>query len=124
MVEQRPLQDGRNMTMMLAPSKAVLAGEKPPDDEGEPTGAGRGQGEQRAEPVAAAPRRGPQLGEARQTPARQSTASGWRPTPAGPTDAWRRMRRARAARARPSDARAAPRMPSLIQRHCSSCLLY
>jgi translation initiation factor IF-3 len=27
-VEQTPLQDGRNMTMMLAPSKAVLAGEK------------------------------------------------------------------------------------------------
>ncbi len=26
-VEQRPLQDGRNMTMMLAPSKAILAGE-------------------------------------------------------------------------------------------------
>jgi translation initiation factor IF-3 len=26
-VEQRPLQDGRNMTMLLAPSKAVLAGE-------------------------------------------------------------------------------------------------
>ena len=26
-VEQSPLQDGRNMTMMLAPSKAVLAGE-------------------------------------------------------------------------------------------------
>jgi translation initiation factor IF-3 len=26
-VEQNPLQDGRNMTMMLAPSKAVLAGE-------------------------------------------------------------------------------------------------
>ena len=25
-VEQRPLQDGRNMTMMLGPSKAVLAG--------------------------------------------------------------------------------------------------
>jgi translation initiation factor IF-3 len=25
-VEQRPLQEGRNMTMMLAPSKAVLAG--------------------------------------------------------------------------------------------------
>ncbi len=35
-VEQTPLQDGRNMTMMLAPSKAVLAGEvegsKPPED--------------------------------------------------------------------------------------------
>ncbi|MDQ3850061.1 MAG: translation initiation factor IF-3 [Actinomycetota bacterium] len=28
-VEQRPLQDGRNMTMMLGPSKAVLAGEVP-----------------------------------------------------------------------------------------------
>ena len=27
-IEQSPLQDGRNMTMMLAPSKAVLAGEK------------------------------------------------------------------------------------------------
>ena len=26
-VEQSPIQDGRNMTMMLAPSKAVLAGE-------------------------------------------------------------------------------------------------
>jgi translation initiation factor IF-3 len=26
-VEQRPIQDGRNMTMMLGPSKAVLSGE-------------------------------------------------------------------------------------------------
>src|SRR4051794_17497877 len=26
-IEQRPIQDGRNMTMLLAPSKAVLAGE-------------------------------------------------------------------------------------------------
>ena len=25
-VEQRPMQEGRNMTMMLAPSKAVLSG--------------------------------------------------------------------------------------------------
>jgi len=32
-VEQHPIQDGRNMTMMLAPSKAVLAGEK--DGKGE-----------------------------------------------------------------------------------------
>jgi len=34
-IEQTPLQDGRNMTMMLGPSKAVLAGEvagsKPPE---------------------------------------------------------------------------------------------
>jgi translation initiation factor IF-3 len=27
-IEQTPLQDGRNMTMLLAPSKAVLANEK------------------------------------------------------------------------------------------------
>ena len=27
-VEQAPLQDGRNMTMLLAPSKAILAGER------------------------------------------------------------------------------------------------
>ncbi len=27
-IEQSPVQDGRNMTMLLAPSKAVLAGEK------------------------------------------------------------------------------------------------
>jgi translation initiation factor IF-3 len=49
-VEQRPIQDGRNMTMMLGPSKAVLAGQfsdgKHDDDEsaspdGQPsTGAG------------------------------------------------------------------------------------
>jgi translation initiation factor IF-3 len=31
-VEQSPLQDGRNMTMMLGPSKAVLAGELDGDD--------------------------------------------------------------------------------------------
>ena len=33
-VDQRPTQDGRNMTMMLSPSKAVLSGEiAPPTDE-------------------------------------------------------------------------------------------
>ena len=33
-VEQRPQQDGRNMTMMLGPSKGVLSGEiGPPEDE-------------------------------------------------------------------------------------------
>ena len=42
-VEQRPIQEGRNMTMMMAPSKAVLAGKAEPDEaadevftEGEP----------------------------------------------------------------------------------------
>ena len=38
-VEQRPIQDGRNMTMLLGPSKAVLAGTL--DGEGE----GEGEGE-------------------------------------------------------------------------------
>ena len=33
-VDQRPTQDGRNMTMMLGPSKAVLSGEiAPPEEE-------------------------------------------------------------------------------------------
>src|SRR5215468_850782 len=44
-VEQTPLQDGRNMTMMLAPSKAVLAGEKDgkpaAESEAPPTKGGR-----------------------------------------------------------------------------------
>jgi translation initiation factor IF-3 len=35
-VDQRPTQDGRNMTMMLGPSKAVLSGEiEPPEDDDE-----------------------------------------------------------------------------------------
>ena len=49
-VEQRPLQDGRNMTMMLGPSKAVLSGEldahpqapAPPADEAAPAAASSG----------------------------------------------------------------------------------
>jgi translation initiation factor IF-3 len=45
-VEQSPSQDGRNMTMMLAPSKAVLSAEKPeaapaPADEAKPADRGR-----------------------------------------------------------------------------------
>ncbi len=35
-VEQRPMQEGRNMTMMMAPSKAVLAGRLGMEDEEEP----------------------------------------------------------------------------------------
>jgi translation initiation factor IF-3 len=34
-VEQRPIQEGRNMTMMMAPSKAVLAGRTGADSAGE-----------------------------------------------------------------------------------------
>jgi translation initiation factor IF-3 len=41
-IEQSPLQDGRNMTMMLAPSKSVLATEKAHEDE---VAAGQGQSE-------------------------------------------------------------------------------
>ena len=49
-VEQRPQQDGRNMTMMLGPSKAVLSGEiGPPVDE-----------EAAAAEQDGAPKRGPQ----------------------------------------------------------------
>jgi translation initiation factor IF-3 len=57
-VEQSPLQDGRNMTMLLAPSKAVLAGDK---DGAAPDGHAAEQEEQqdgrtsrRSEPQAAA----------------------------------------------------------------------
>ena len=39
-VEQHPIQDGRNMTMMLAPSKAVLAGEKDGKGDAAPSDAG------------------------------------------------------------------------------------
>jgi len=40
-VEQRPIQDGRNMTMMLGPSKAVLSGELvDADGDGDGDGAG------------------------------------------------------------------------------------
>jgi hypothetical protein len=46
-VEQRPTQDGRNMTMMLGPSKAVLAGTL--EEEG---GAGNGSGPGSARPAA------------------------------------------------------------------------
>ncbi len=54
-VEQTPLQDGRNMTMMLAPSKAVLAGEvegaKPSEVDGQGAGVqGEAQQNGRAKP--------------------------------------------------------------------------
>jgi translation initiation factor IF-3 len=38
-VEQRPMQDGRNMTMMLAPSKAVLAGRATSTEDAHPAAA-------------------------------------------------------------------------------------
>jgi translation initiation factor IF-3 len=59
-VEQRPIQDGRNMTMMLGPSKAVLAGQfadsKHDDHDDAPAGpdADAGAAPGKAEPAAAA----------------------------------------------------------------------
>ncbi|MGZ6564969.1 MAG: translation initiation factor IF-3 [Solirubrobacteraceae bacterium] len=56
-VEQSPIQDGRNMTMLLAPSKAVLAGEKDQhdsDDHAETRGKGSRRDRARAEAEAEA----------------------------------------------------------------------
>jgi translation initiation factor IF-3 len=77
-VEQRPLQEGKNMTMMMAPSKAVLAGRaggsavsngespdgtpgdvasatvEPPSDAGPPAGASVPSGQAGADPPAGA----------------------------------------------------------------------
>jgi translation initiation factor IF-3 len=52
-IEQRPTQDGRNMTMMLGPSKAVLAGEIGPATDDEADG--------EAEDGGAEKKRGPQV---------------------------------------------------------------
>ncbi len=66
-IEQSPLQDGRNMTMLLAPSKAVLAGERPDqespdngkpaadaDTDGQPAPDAAGDGQPAAAPEPAA----------------------------------------------------------------------
>jgi translation initiation factor IF-3 len=74
-VEQEPLQDGRNMTMLLAPSKAVLAAEKEKPANGE-LRAGRG-----ANSNARAREASPVPGDAAPTPAEASPA----PTDAAPT---------------------------------------
>ncbi|HEY2436243.1 MAG TPA: translation initiation factor IF-3 [Solirubrobacteraceae bacterium] len=44
-IEQSPIQDGRNMTMLLAPSKAVLAGDKDRADEDGAEANGHGDAE-------------------------------------------------------------------------------
>ncbi|MBO0768299.1 MAG: translation initiation factor IF-3 [Solirubrobacterales bacterium] len=51
-VEQNPLQEGRNMTMMLAPSKAVLAGEFDTDEDDEQDAEKREQPVEHAEGAA------------------------------------------------------------------------
>ena len=45
-IEQRPIQDGRNMTMLLAPSRSLLAGQLDPPSDDSAAGennAGRGR---------------------------------------------------------------------------------
>jgi translation initiation factor IF-3 len=69
-VEQSPVQDGRNMTMLLAPSKAVLAGEK--DGKEKPADAGEPKGE--AEPA------GSPDGEQPSADAEQPSANGEQPS--------------------------------------------
>jgi translation initiation factor IF-3 len=74
-VEQSPVQDGRNMTMLLAPSKAVLAaGEK--DTKHEKPADGR-------QPKAASEQAGPPDGEQVTANAEQPTAQPEQPVPDG-----------------------------------------
>jgi len=81
-VEQAPVQDGRNMTMLLAPSKAVLVGEKDKVSDGrqEKTSDGRrsrGSGEPGAEAVPAGSTPNG-AGEATDEPIEETAASGAR----------------------------------------------
>jgi len=71
-VEQTPIQDGRNMTMLLAPSKAVLAGDK---DEASEDGAGangRADGERSAD--------GDRRADGERQPARSGVGAGTGPS--------------------------------------------
>ena len=50
-VEQRPMQEGRNMTMMMAPSKAVLAGQAETRTRAPARGGGAWRSRRRARPL-------------------------------------------------------------------------
>jgi translation initiation factor IF-3 len=104
-VEQSPVQDGRNMTMLLAPSKAVLAGDKdgkqeksvdgsPPADAAEPAATAEqpaSNGEQPApeaeqspsdgEQPAPEPEQSPSDGEQPAPSAEQPASNGEQPVP-------------------------------------------
>jgi translation initiation factor IF-3 len=73
-VEQRPIQDGRNMTMMLGPSKAVLSGELV-----EPAAGGAPEGD--AEPAAAAEPEGASAPKAASKPAAAKPQAAPEPVP-------------------------------------------
>ena len=85
-VEQTPLQDGRNMTMMLGPSKGVLAGEvegsKPPSEGEAPAARAGRDGHQNgaAEHTdASAPKAAESTPAADATPPADPTPAAWRP---------------------------------------------
>jgi translation initiation factor IF-3 len=81
-IEQTPLQDGRNMTMLLAPSKAVLAGDR---DKGGADGAAAGRSHARGRGEArdgAAARRDGSAGASNTAPGRPEAIGNDRPEPA------------------------------------------
>jgi len=82
-IEQRPIQDGRNMTMMLGPSKAVLSGEI--DGSGDDGGHGDGESEAAAEGTATAPEapeaEAPEVPEAEATEEAPAAAEKPKPKP-------------------------------------------
>ena len=85
-IEQSPVQDGRNMTMLLAPSKAVLAGEK--DGKQEKSVDGRqpkdeAQPEANSEQAASNGEQPAPNGEQPAPSGEQPTPSGEQPTPSG-----------------------------------------
>ena len=75
-VEQRPMQEGRNMTMMLGPSKAVLAGRfEVSSDGGPPQAAQQEQGEGGGESSESAPKSA-EASSAEGSPTEGSSAEG------------------------------------------------
>ncbi len=90
-VEQTPLQDGRNMTMMLGPSKGVLAGEvegskpPPPPPEPEAEEPTNGYRDDDAEVPAANGSKAPAANGKADTPAPSGTADAPAPAPSATT---------------------------------------
>ncbi len=85
-VEQHPIQDGRNMTMMLAPSKSVLADTKEEAEKDAGAGDGSGNGHRNgaaAEPAAAAP----EAAEPAAVPEAAAEPTTAEPTAAAPSEA-------------------------------------
>ena len=78
-VEQRPIQDGRNMTMMLAPSKAVLAGEIGAGGETKtepaPAESALAESESEAAPAKSAAEAAPAKNEAEAAPAKSAAGA-------------------------------------------------